>query len=308
MKIYLTLLITSFYLVCHSCSPADIADLKDNKIAKGVANNAIFAETAELALGKGYANKFFYTPTEVYDKLPSAYGLKYKQVRIPSTNNVSLYSWFIPSVKGTKASKLTVVYAHGTDGTMSKHVDRVAWLAKAGYNVLMFDYRGYGKSTGDLNKLGIIQDVQSAIRYTLSRKDIAHTKIVCYGHSLGGAKATAALGLNAPPARVKLLVHESSFASYVDMGTFRAGKTGGELTSNSYSPVNLINKVKIPTIIIHGALDTTIPVSQARKLAVQAKAKRNVSYWEVAKGHHSDCLTVNKNFFRKKLKAILNGL
>lgn len=303
MKTTLFLSITAFSLA--ACSSTDLQKISKSDSARVFSNLPIIAESAEITLGKGYANKYFYQPGTNYPRTPKNYQLNYTDVTFGSTNQTKLHGWFIPSVHGTKNSKITVVYSHGKNGTVGNHVNRVAWLAKSGFNVLMYDYRGFGKSTGTITKKGVIDDVHAAFRYTLNRSDIKHTKIVSYGHSLGGAKSIAALGLKRPPNRLVMAINESSFASYSDMGAMRGGLTGRNLTDNTYSPELLINKISIPIYLIHGTADTTIPIQQAKKL--KAKANSNLYYWEVAGGNHYNCLEINNFKFRNKLRQIIKS-
>ena len=181
-------------------------------------------------------------------------------------------------------------------------------MAQAGINVLLYDYRGYGKSTGQITRKGLIDDAYRAMVYAANRPDLKHTKIISYGHSLGGAKSIAALGLNPTPPRLVLAVDESSFASYKDMAEIKAGLTGRKLVTETFSPQQLISKVKVPVILIHGTNDGVTPISQGRKLRNAAQQSSLQYYWEVKGANHYNCLTINQQKRQKRLLQIFRTL
>jgi alpha-beta hydrolase superfamily lysophospholipase len=87
-----------------------------------------------------------------------------------------------------------IVFSHGNTGSIGHHLGFVIWLVDAGYNVLMYDYRGFGKSGGMVDRRGMVNDVKAAFTYTSSRADVDAGNLVSYGHSLGGAKSVTAIG------------------------------------------------------------------------------------------------------------------
>lgn len=275
---------------------------------KSLSNSDIVARSVQSTLGEGFANSYFYKPKFDYPKTPRSYGLAYSEVTFSTTDRNALYGWFIPSSKGVAKSKYTVIYSNGNTGTMSHHVSRVKWLVKSGFNVMMYDYRGYGKSTGDITTKGLIDDTSSAIKYTNRRADIRHTKLISYGHSLGGAKSIVAVASQPQPKRLVAVVNESSFASYKDMARKEGGLTGQRLANDQYGPKYWINEIKIPVYIIHGTADTLIPVQQARILKKTADHKPNIHYWEIKGGTHFNCLKLNKGKAKADLRKIIKRL
>lgn len=84
-----------------------------------------------------------------------------------------------------------MVFSHGNAGAMGRHLGFVIWLAEAGYNVLIYDYLGFGKSGGTVDRRGMVDDVKAAFAYVKTRSDLNTNRFVSFYHSLGGAKSVA---------------------------------------------------------------------------------------------------------------------
>jgi fermentation-respiration switch protein FrsA (DUF1100 family) len=176
----------------------------------------------------------------------------------------------------------------------------------AGYNVLLYDYRAFGKSKGTLSRKGIIEDVTAAFKYVASRKDVDPTKLVSFSHSLGGAKSVVALAMQ-PIKGLRAVITDGTFASYKDMAMQKAGQVGANLTTDNYSTINYIDKLApIPLLIVHGTQDRTVPVGQAEKLF--KKAKEPKTYFKIEDGSHTNSLNRNNGEYRKKMLAWLSDV
>lgn len=303
---YLKFLLLAVTLLT-SCSMSDMKQASSHPVVQSISNSPAVAQTAQTILGDRYANKYFYEPRKDYPRTPASYNMNWQDVYFKS-DNATLHGWFIPSKNGVKNSKVTIVYSHGNLGTVGYHVNRVRWMHQAGFNVLMYDYRGYGKSTGKITQAGLIRDSSAAFRYAANRTDISHTKLVSYGHSLGGAKSITALGKLGTHPRIIAAVDESSFASYDDMSKKFGGRVGAALTSDANSPFRWIAKITKPVYLIHGTNDTLIPLSQAHKNRRAMAGRRNFTYWEVQGGSHYNCMSMHDGRLRKRLISALNQL
>jgi alpha-beta hydrolase superfamily lysophospholipase len=88
----------------------------------------------------------FYQPDRVLYSTPPSVGLKYENAVFVSSDGTRLTGWFIPAAgyQNPKNAKGTVVHFHGNAQNMSAHWQFVTWLPQRGFNVFVFDYRGYG--------------------------------------------------------------------------------------------------------------------------------------------------------------------
>ena len=247
-------------------------------------------------LGESGGDRLFYFPTKDAAFTPAKYGYRYQDVTFTASDGIKLHGWWIPAKK--KSAKATVVYSHGNAGSLPHHFVFVYWLVDAGYNVMMYDYRGYGKSGGEISKVGIVEDAKAAYLYTSERPDV--DGIISMGHSLGGAKSIAALAELAPK-DLKAVVVDSTFASYRDMAERVAGPRARKVVSDTFEPYVYIKKLpeNTPFLVVHGSDDSTIPFAQAEKLFTAANQPKKLMW--VDGGDHVNCFFVDDGKYRAQL-------
>lgn len=260
------------------------------------------SKLAEVLLGKHGGNQLFYFPTHDVPATPKSWGYKYEDVDFKSKDGTKLHAWFLP-VQGTKA-KATVVFSHGNTGSIGHHLGFVMWFVDAGYNVLTYDYRGFGQSGGKVDRRGMLDDVRAAFDYVRKRPDVNGERLISYGHSIGGAKSLAALG-EEPVKGLRAVITDAAFASYLAMAQTLAGQVGANLVTDEWAPKDAIHKISpVPLLIIHGSKDDVVPVAQGRLLFKTAREPKTL--FEVKDGHHGDALVCNHGAYRKKLLAWLD--
>lgn len=266
--------------------------------------NGDLAKLAKGFLGSENTNRLFYFPTRDEPATPAKWGFKYDDVDFKSTDGTKLHGWFLKS-RGGK-SKGTVVFSHGNAGSIGHHLGFVMWLAEAGYQVFMYDYRGFGKSEGALEREGMVEDVKAAFHYVESRPDVDKTRIVSYGHSLGGAKSVTALA-EEKQSGLRAIIIDGAFASYRAMATILGGQLGANLISDELSPKDFIAKItKTPLLVVHGDLDEVVPFSQGKELFGLANEPKTL--FKVKGGHHGDSLARNEGAYRKQMLEWLDGV
>lgn len=268
--------------------------------------NGDLTKAAQGILGKNGGNQLFYFPTRDEPSTPAAWGLKYETIDFKSSDGVPLHGWFIPAKgKTAKTAKGTIVFSHGNAGSISYHLGFCTWLAEAGYNVIIYDYRGFGKSGGSVDRRGMINDVKAAFAYAFNRKDIDHHRIISYGHSLGAAQSITALG-ESPVKGLRAIVIDAAFASYRTMAKVMGGQLGANLVSDELAPKDFIQKLApIPLLVVHGDCDEVVPVSQGKELFRAAGQPK--TFFEVKTGRHGTALTVNHDAYRKKMLTWLEN-
>jgi uncharacterized protein len=196
-------------------------------------------------------------------------------------------------------SKGTIVFSHGNAGAIGHHLGFVMWLVEARYNVLMYDYRGFGKSGGTVDRRGMLDDVKAAFDYASSRADVNSRRLVSYGHSLGGAKSVTALAEQRVPG-LRAVVIDGAFASYQAMARIVGGQLGANLVTDEWSPMEYISKLApVPLLIVHGTRDEVVPFAQARQMYDTAKQPK--TFFEVENGRHGDALSRENGSYRKKM-------
>jgi len=216
-------------------------------------------------------NRLFYYPSSREYRTPQDLAVPVEEVRFKSEDGTGLHGWLLRPGEGREAAG-TVVHFHGNAQNLSAHVGFVAWLAEHGYNVFVFDYRGYGKSDGSPERAGVIADSRAALAYIRGRKDIDSSRLLVLGQSLGGACALAALGEGSREG-VRAIAIDSSFLSYRKVansvlgGTVLTRPLVWLLVSSDHDPEDSISRLEgIPLLFIHGDADALVRISNGREL------------------------------------------
>lgn len=207
-------------------------------------------------------------------------------------------------IKGNKKLPV-VVFCHGNSGNMTRNdnQDKIKFLARQGYEVFIFDYRGFGKSSGEVDENGFYSDLDSFISYINKKYQIPDSKIVLWGHSLGSAIViNEASGRN-----FKGVITEGAFTSVEDMKNYRIShKRNGNFLhlfirdslfnslpiTQKFASKDKIAKIKSPMLIIHAVNDEMIPVEMGHRLA---KLKPDAQAYFSKIGHHCDYGWQNKS-------------
>ncbi|MDZ4263478.1 MAG: alpha/beta hydrolase [Pseudomonadota bacterium] len=238
----------------------------------------------------GCTNLFF-MPMERLVRTPAEIGLEYRDVSFRSSDGTLLHGWWLPA-KGT--TRGTMLFLHGNAENISTHIASVHWLPEQGYNVFLFDYRGYGKSQGASEIEGVIRDVESAIATTLELQKNSDQSIIVFGQSLGGGLAIYAVAHSAHRDQIKALIVESGFSSYRQIA--REKFAGFWLTwplqyplswtvTDRYKPIDSVADIApIPLLLIYGKADSIVPYHHGQQLFDAAAPPK--ALWLIPDGRH----------------------
>lgn len=225
----------------------------------------------------GCVQNMFYYPDTVSYGSPAKAGLNHEEVRFASLDGTRLTGWLIAAqgVPNKRAAKGTVIHFHGNAQNMSAHWEYAGWLARRGFNVFVFDYRGYGQSEGSPGPRGVYEDSVAAIRYVRGRGDIDPARLLVFGQSLGGTQAIAAIG-GGEREGVRAVAIEATFLSYSAIASEKV--TGaGLLMNDHYSAERYVAALApLPLLLIHGTADEVIPASHSERLYALAREPKTL--------------------------------
>ena len=135
-------------------------------------------------------------------------------------------------------------------------------LTAAGFDVLLFDYRGYGRSGGRPSEEGTYRDARAALTCLLDQSEVDPARVFYLGESLGGGVALD-LALERPPAGLVLL---SAFTGVRDLGRLHYPFVPAALIPDAYPALRRIPNLRAPLLLLHGDCDHIVPLSQGRAL------------------------------------------
>lgn len=154
-----------------------------------------------------------------------------------------------------------ILYFHGNSGSLNTWGMLGEEFLKLGYDFIVFDYRGYGKSKGNRSEKGFFRDADTLYGYV--KKFFPENRIIIYGRSLGTGFATRLASRNHP----KALILETPYYSFRSVAQHHFPFVPMSLILRWKIRTNRwIRKVKSPILIFHGTNDETIPYTNALKL------------------------------------------
>ncbi len=245
-----------------------------------------------IALALSGCQRLFFLPSEDHYWDPADAGLIYEDVHFEAADGTRLHGWFLPA--RTEEAHGSVIFLHGNAQNISTHVVAVWWLPREGFNVFLFDYRGFGHSEGRATFEGVHLDADAAMRTALEMEGVDAERLIVFGQSLGATIAITATALwegDAPAG----LIAESPFASY--RGITRE-KLGGFfltwpfqyplswLVSDDYAPLDHVGEIApLPLLLIVAEDDRTIPPHHGEVLYDAAEDPRYL--WRIEGARHN---------------------
>ncbi|MCM8532791.1 MAG: alpha/beta hydrolase [Lentisphaeraceae bacterium] len=136
-------------------------------------------------------NVLVYHPEKTSYDHPRDYDINYENIFIRTSDNVALHAWWLSPIE--QDAKGTIIHFHSSEKNISYHLNDSRRFVEQGYNVLLFDYRGFGHSDGIPNKWGLTKDGLAAINYIVNRDDVDNSKIVIFAQAEGAPIALSAL-------------------------------------------------------------------------------------------------------------------
>ncbi len=189
----------------------------------------------------------------------------YEEIFLPTLENTHINGlWF-----HTENSKGVVLFFHGRGKNLNFWAHRAYPFINRGYDVLIIDYRGFGKSAKGFDESWILEDGETAYHFLLSHYQ--EKEIIIYGHSMGTSIATWVASTHNP----LMLILEAPFYSMIEAASYTKPLIPEFLIrwmlKYHFRTDRWIGKVKAPIYIFHGIPDNVIPYNQSQKLYGEIK-------------------------------------
>ena len=189
-----------------------------------------------------------------------------KEVSIPSTEGITLKSWFYKNPQ----NKYTVLFFHGNAGELGNRIYKLNELKNLNLNYLIISWRGFSGNKGSPTEQGLYSDARSAVEW-LEKNNILKNKIILYGESLGTGVAIEV----AQNQKFAGIILESPYTSIVDAAKIYYPYLPVDLIlKDKYLSLKKIKNIKSPTLIMHGGADIIIPIAMGKKLFDEVQAKK----------------------------------
>jgi uncharacterized protein len=203
-----------------------------------------------------------------------------------------LHGWWIPATAPTIGQ---VLFFHGNAGNIGDRVPHIALLSAAGFDVLAFDYSGYGRSTGRPSERATYEDARAA------QDALAPGPTFYLGESLGGAIALE-LAIERPPAG---LILQSTFTGVRNMARLHYPFIPRALVPDAYPSLGIIPRLRAPLLVLHGSRDEIVPLMDGEALYDAAPDPKRI---EVLEAGHNDLISLAGDRWIRAISAWASGV
>lgn len=250
---------------------------------------------AIVGLAFSFQDQLLFQPSSRLLATPDDAGMPYETVHFDTDDGETLHGWWIPALDVSRetGARGTLLFFHGNAGNISGRLESVQQFHRLGLNVLIVDYRGYGRSTGSPSEEGLYQDAEACWRYLVEQQQIAPESIVVFGRSMGGGPATWLTEREKPGA----VILESAFTNVPDVGAHHYSFLPVRaLATNQFDNEARVAEIDAPTLFIHSRDDRVVPFELGRR--VYEAAAEPKQFLEIEGGHNDGFLVSEEVYLR----------
>ncbi len=245
--------------------------------------------------------RMFYYPDRVLSDQDRADSLGFQKINFPSRNGNMLNGYWVEAKDSVFGS---ILFLHGNAGDINDRIESLEILRRGGFNILIFDYQGFGKSQGEVSHQNLVDDAESALLYLENLNKEKKLPLIILGRSIGGHLAVKIT--HDHQEEVNAMVIEGAFTNHhqiaVQISPFFIQPFAELLVVSKYKASELIKDIKIPKLIIHSTQDETIPYWMGVEL--YKKAIEPKVFWQI-KGCHICGLNIYREEYTSRIKRLL---
>ena len=238
----------------------------------------------------------FYPYRQLY-QTPDDWGLAYEDVFLTTPDETRVHGWYLPR----EGSQRALLFMHGNGGNISHRRDSLDIFHRLGFNVFIFDYRGYGRSEGVPGERGLYEDAATAWQYLVDQRGFASDDIVVFGRSLG-ASVAARLAAEVGPAG---LIMESSFNSARGMAQSVLPLLSRIVVMRfNFNTAAYVRRVMCPVLVAHSPDDDIIPFQLGQ---VVYEAANQPKAFLTMQGDHNSGFLQSQPGYEQGLREFISG-
>jgi fermentation-respiration switch protein FrsA (DUF1100 family) len=233
---------------------------------------------------------------------PADYGIPEGAVEehwIDTPDGETLHAWYCRAEKPVASG----VFCHGNTGNLTTSADVIPHLLNAGFNVLFFDYRGFGRSSGHASFAGVVSDGVTAARFH-DRLRPKQLPSILYGYSLGGAVAAQVIRRHPFDA----LILQSTFTNLPQLARVFWPRFPMHLFAGNdvFNTIDVIQRLQVPLLVLHGSDDEVCPCWMAHNIFDLCPAPKRIR--TVEGGLHKDLFLREPDTLIWEISQFIAGL
>lgn len=213
-----------------------------------------------------------------------------------------IHAWYWPA---DNPAAPVVYYLHGVRWNLTGQLNRISQLRRFGFSVFAIDYRGFGKSDGEMpSEASVYEDARAGWQWLVVREPDPSRRYI-YGHSLGGAVAIdLAAQVSGNPVGARGLIVESSFTSLPELMAEMG--YGWIPVSQKFDSITKIAQVRMPVLVVHGADDRYVPPRLSE--ALYAAAPQPKKFLLIPNGTHNNSAWMGDADYRAALHELFGPI
>jgi len=242
----------------------------------------------------------FYYPDRTLSHQKEADSLGFKHIDFPSKNGKLLNGYLVvpkDSIYGF------ILFLHGNAGDIDDRISSLKILQDGGFEVLIFDYQGFGKSQGEVSHQNLVDDAESALKLLQDYNKDKKLPVIIFGRSIGGHLAVKIA--HDHQKEINALVTEGAFTNHHDIAVaitpFWLSPFASVLVKSQYKASTLIKEITVPKLIIHSTDDEVVPYWMGVELF--KKAAEPKEFWKI-RGCHICGIELNQKEYIEKLRKL----
>jgi len=227
-----------------------------------------------------WENSLIYFPSVYPEGDWNPHGLDFEDAWFDSDDGTQLHGWYVPAAN----PRAIMLLAHGNGGNLSHRFELLKELSnRLQASVMIFDYRGYGRSAGKPTEAGILSDARAARGWLAARAGVGEAEIVLMGESLGGGVMVDL----AAQEGARGLILENTFPSLPAVAAYHYPWLPVKwIMRTQLNSVAKIDRFRGPLLQLHGDADTIIPFHLGKQLFAAAKEPKELVV--ILGGDHND--------------------
>jgi fermentation-respiration switch protein FrsA (DUF1100 family) len=226
-----------------------------------------------------------------------ASGLPLEDVWFQAEDGTRLFGWYVQPA----AASPVLLWCHGNAGNLIHRLENLGELYRLGLSVFIFDYRGYGRSSGTPSEEGLYQDALAAYGYLTGTRGVRPERLILFGRSLG-ASVAGEVASRKPAAG---LILESPFPSFAAMARAHyLGLPMHWLLSGRFPLEERLKAVTMPVLVIHGDRDDIVPIELGRRVFEAAREPK--SFYVIRGADHNNTYHVGGRAYFSRLKRFVD--
>ncbi len=198
----------------------------------------------------------------------------------------------------------TVVHLHGNAQNMSSHIFGVMFLLEMGFQIMAFDYSGYGRSTGRPTLAGIQQDALAVFEHVFGNPDTFGSNVFGFGQSMGAYVLARILP---QISRLQGAVIEAGLYSFHDLFRDAMPSVENAIPDEGFSALDTLPESRVPKLFIHGSDDDVVPVMHSLKMHGVAEDPKDILILEGV-GHLDATLGRQAERYKSRIHDFIDQL